>query len=193
MKGSTNMTKQFNTSDAEGIVEYIKSLDLCNQFDEIIVDLLRRDSIDDNRIHEVRIMIKSLDRVIYRLQHHRNFAEEIFEFSKFFEQDIKFLSAAVLFLRKLKEIDSSLTDFNFEIKDFWVSANVSNEISSYTLNAMLDTNGNAVATVETSFSLDQRLLASKHSFRTKSAIEIEELKEVIEEFSLIKSAIKKGN
>jgi len=193
MKGSTNMTKQFNTSDAEGIIEYIESLDVCNQFDEIIVDLLRRDSIDDNRIHEVRIMIKSLDRVIYRLQHHRNFAEEIFEFSKFFEQDIKFLSAAVLFLRKLKEIDSSLTDFNFEIKDFCVSANVSNEISSYTLNAMLDTNGNAVATVETSFSLDQRLLASKHSFRTKSAIEIEELKEVIEEFSLIKSAIKKGN
>ena len=191
MKGSTNMTKQFNTSDAEGIIEYIESLDVCNQFDEIIVDLLRRDSIDDNRIHEVRIMIKSLDRVIYRLQHHRNFAEEIFEFSKFFEQDIKFLSAAVLFLRKLKEIDSSLTDFNFEIKDFWVSANVSNEISSYTLNVMLDTNGNAVATVETSFSLDQRLLASKHSFRTKSAIEIEELKEVIEEFSLIKSAIKK--
>lgn len=193
MKGSTNLTKQFNTSDAEGIIEYIESLDVCNQFDEIIVDLLRRDSIDDNRIHEVRIMIKSLDRVIYRLQHHRNFAEEIFEFSKFFEQDIKFLSAAVLFLRKLKEIDSSLTDFNFEIKDFWVSADVSNEISSYTLNAMLDTNGNAVATVETSFSLDQRLLASKHSFRTKSAIEIEELKEVIEEFSLIKSAIKKGN
>ncbi len=186
------MTKQFNTSDAEGIVEYIESLDVCNQFDEIIVDLLRRDSIDDNRIYEVRIMIKSLDRVIYRLQHHRNFAEEIFEFSKFFEQDIKFLSAAVLFLRKLKEYDDSLTDFYFEIKDFWVSANVSNEISSYTLNAMLDTNGNAVATVETSFSLDQRLLASKHSFRTKSAIEIEELKEVIEEFSLIKSAIKKG-
>ena len=187
------MTKQFNTSDAEGIIEYIESLDVCNQFDEIIVDLLRRDSIDDDRIHEVHIMIKYSDRVIYRLQHHRNFAEEIFEFSKFFEQDIKFLSAAVLFLRKLKEIDSSLTDFNFEIKDFWVSANVSNEISSYTLNAMLDTNGNAVATVETSFSLDQGLLASKHSFRTKSTTEIEELKEVIEEFSLIKSAIKKGN
>ena len=181
--------KQFKLDDAEGIKDYIESLDICNQFEEIIVDLLRRDSIDDNRIHEVRIMIKSLDRVIYRLQHHRNFAEEIFEFSEFFEQDIKFLSAAVLFLRKLKEYDDSLTDFNFEIKDFWVSANVSNEISSYTLNAMLDTNDNAVATVETSFSLDQRLLASKHSFRTKSAIEIEELKEVIEEFSQIKSVI----
>lgn len=187
------MTKQFNTSDAEGIVEYIKSLDLCNQFDEIIVDLLRRDSIDDDRIHEVRIMIKSLDRVIYRLQHHRNFAEEIFEFSKYFEQDIKFLSAAVLFLRKLKEYDDSLTDFRFEIKDFWVSANVSNEISSYTLDAMIDTNCNAVATVETRFSLDRGLLASKHSFRTKSAIRVEELEDVIEEFSQIKSAIKKGN
>lgn len=185
--------KQFNTDDATGILEYVKSLDLFDQFDEVTVDLLARDSIDDDRIHEVRIMIKYSDRVIYRLQHRRNFAEEIFEFSKFFEQDIKFLSAAVLFLRKLKEIDSSLTDFNFEIKDFWVSANVSNEISSYTLNAMLDTNSNAVATVETSFSLDQRLLASKHSFRTKSAIEIEELKEVIEEFSQIKSAIEKGN
>lgn len=183
------MTKQFNTSDAEGIVEYIKSLDVCNQFDEIIVDLLRRDSIDDNRIHEVRIMIKSLDRVIYRLQHHRNFAEEIFEFSKFFEQDIKFLSAAVLFVRKLLEIDSSLTDFSFEIKDFWVSANVSNENSSYALNAMLDTNGNAVATVETSFSLDLGLLASEHSFRTKSAIRVEELRDMIEEFNHLKDAV----
>lgn len=183
------MTKQFNTSDAEGIVEYIKSLDVCDQFDEIIVDLLRRDSIDDNRIHEVRIMIKSLDRVIYRLQHHRNFAEEIFEFSKYFEQDIKFLSAAVLFLRKLKEYDDSLTDFRFEIKDFWVSANVSNEISSYTLDAMLDTNGNAVATVETSFSLDRGLLASKHSVRTKSAIRVEELEDVIEEFDRFKDTI----
>lgn len=68
--------KQFNTSDAEGIKEYIKSLDVYNQFDEIIVDLLRRDSIDDDRIHEVRIKIKSLDRVIYRLQRHRNFLKK---------------------------------------------------------------------------------------------------------------------
>lgn len=180
---------QFKTDDAVGIKDYIESLDVCNQFDEIIVDLLRRDSIYDNRIHEVRIMIKSLDRVIYRLQLHRDFAEEIFEFSTFFEQDIRFLSAAVLFLRKLKECDDSLTDFNFEIKDFWVSVIASNESSSYTLDAMLDTNGNAVATVETSFSLDRGLLASKHSFKTKSAIKIEELEDVIEEFDRFKVVI----
>ena len=183
------MTKQFETSDAEGIKEYIKSLDVCNQFDEIIVDLIKRDSIYDNRINEVHIMIKSLDRVIYRLQRHRDFLEPIFEFDKYFDQDINRLSAAVLFIRKLLEIDSSLTDSRFEIKDFWVSAIASNEISSYTLDAMLDTNGNAVATVETNFSLDQGLLSSKHSFRTKSAIRVEDLEDLIEEFKRFKKAI----
>lgn len=76
---------QFNTNDADGIAEYVKSLDVCNQFDEITVELLGRDSIDDKRIREVRIMIKSLDRVIYRLQRHRDFIEQIFEFDKYFE------------------------------------------------------------------------------------------------------------
>ena len=186
--------KQFNTSDAEGIKEYIKSLDVCNQFDEIIVDLLRRDSIDDDRIHEVRIKIKSLDRVIYRLQRHRNFFEEIFEFDEFFENDIENLSAAALFLRKLKEYDESLTDFSFEIKDFCVSVDVSNETSLYTLNTTIDTNGNAVSTVETNFSLDQGSLTSKHSFRTKSLIKVEELTIVVKEFNRLKAALtSKGN
>lgn len=182
------MTK-FQVNDAVGIKEYIKSLDLFDQFDEIIVDLLKRDSIDDDRIHEVHILVKSLDRVIYRFQRHRDFFEQIFEFDKYFENDIKHLSAAVLFLRKLLEIDSSLTDFRFDIKDFWVSAIISNKISSYTLDAMIDTNGNAVSTVETNFSLDQGLLSSKHSFRTKSSIRVEDLRDVIEEFDRFKDVI----
>lgn len=171
--------KQFKLDDAEGIKDYIESLDIRNQFEEIIVDLLRRDSIDDNRIHEVRIMIKSLDRVIYRLQHHRNFAEEIFEFSEFFEQDIKFLSAAVLFLRRLLEIDKSLTNFRFEFKDFWVSAIASNEISSFKLDALVNSDNEPVASVSYEFELETRLMNSKHSFKTKSAIKIDELSEVV--------------
>lgn len=187
------MKKQFELKDAKGIKDYIKSLDVCNQFDEIIVDLLKRDSIDDDRIHEVRITIKSLDRVVYRLQRHRDFIEQIFEFDKYFDQDIKFLSAAVLFLRKLMEIDSSLTDFRFEIKDFWVSAISSNETSSYTLNAMLDTKDIATATLEAKFEADQGFLTSNHVFRTKSAIQVEELEDVIKELNRFEDAIKKGN
>ena len=98
---------QFKTDNAVGIKNYIESLDVCNQFDEITVELLGRDSIDDKRIGEVRITVKSLDRVVHRSQTPRNFGEQIFEFSKYFEQDLRFLSAAILFLRKLLEIDRS--------------------------------------------------------------------------------------
>lgn len=178
MKGNATM-KQFNANDAEGIAEYVKSLDLFDQFDEITVDLLRRDSIDDKRVHEVRITIKSLDRVIYRVQKHRDFAEEIFEFSKFFEQDIKFLSSAVLFLRRLLEIDKSLTNFRFEFKDFWVSATASNEISSFELDALVNSDNEPVASVSYEFELETRLMNSKHSFKTKSAIKIDELSDVV--------------
>ena len=130
--------KQFDTSDAEGIMRYLKSLDVCNQFDEIVVDLLRRDSIDDERVHEVRINIKSLDMLIYTLQKHRDFVEPIFKFSEYFEQDIKFLSAAVIFLRKLQELDATLTDLKFDFKDFCVSLIASNGTEIYTLNALVN-------------------------------------------------------
>lgn len=171
--------KQFNTDDATGILEYVKSLDLFDQFDEVTVDLLARDSIDDKRIHGVVITIKSLDRMIYRVQQHRIFAEQIFEFSKYFEQDIRFLSAAVLFLRRLLEIDESLTNLRFEFKDFWVSATASNEISSFKLDALVNSDNEPVASVSYEFELETRLMNSKHSFKTKSAIKIDELGEVI--------------
>lgn len=94
----------------------------------------------------------------------------------------------------MKEYDESLTDFSFEIKDFCVSVDVSNETSLYTLNAMIDTNGNAVSTVETNLSLDQGSMTSKHSFRTKSSIKVEELTSVVEEFNRLKAALtSKGN
>lgn len=182
--------RQFKLEDAKGIKDYVESLDVCNQFNEIIVDLIKRDSIDDDRIYEVRIMIKSLDRVIYRLQRHRSFIEQIFEFDEYFEQDINRLSAAVLFLRKLLEINDSLTDSRFEIKDFWVSVTVSDETSSYTLNAMIDTKGVAKATLETKFESDQGSLMSNHVFRTKSAIQIEELEDVTKELDRFKDFVR---
>ena len=100
---------------------------------------------------------------------------------------------AVLFLRKLIEIDKSLADSKFEIKDFCVSAIASNETSLYTLNAMIDTKDVATATLEAKFEADQGLLTSNHVFRTKSTIQVEELDEVIKELDRFKDAIKKGN
>lgn len=171
--------KQFNANDAAGIAEYVKSLDLFDQFDKITIDLIGPDSIDRKRINEVRITLDVADSVIYQSHHHRNFAEEIFEFDNYFEQDLKYLSAAVLFLRKLLEIDSSLTDFRFEIKDFWVSAIASNEISSFKLNALVNSDNIPVASVSYEFSLETRIMTSRHHFETKSAIKIDELKEVV--------------
>lgn len=186
------MTK-FQVNDAAGIKEYIKSLDAFEQFDEVIVDLLRRDSIDDKRVHAVRVTIKFLDRVIYRSQHEREFLEPVFEFDKYFVQDIKYLSAAVLFLRKLQEYDNSLTDFKINRKDFWTTVEVSNKTLSYVLDAMIDAKGEAVATVETEFDTDNGYLASSHSFMTKSAVKIEELISALEEFERAKSYLMKGN
>lgn len=186
--------KQFNTSDADGIVEYLKSLDVCNQFDEIAVDLLRRDSIDDTRVHEVRIEIISLDMLIYTLQKSRDFVEPIFEFSKYFEQDIKFLSAAVIFLRRLQELDATLTDLKFDFKDFCVSLIASNGTEIYTLNALVNSDDEPVASITHEFKSDNSLMTFTHSSKTKSAIKVEELASVVEEFDRFKAALaSKGN
>ena len=187
--------KQFNVNDAVGIKDYIESLDVFNQFDEIIVELLGRDSIDNKQILEVRITVKSLDRVIHRSQTSRNFCEPIFEFSKYFEQDLRFLSAAILFLRKLLEIDRSLTDFRIETKDFWVSVLASNESSSYLMNASIHHEDNdAITTIRHSFNADLGLMKSSHSFETKSVIKIDELEIAVNEFARLKAELtKKGN
>ena len=186
------MTK-FQVNDVVSIKEYVKSLDTFEQFDEVIVDLLRRDSIDDKRVHAVRVTIKLFDRVIYRSQHEREFLEPVFGFDKYFEQDIKYLSAAVLFLRKLLETDNSLTDFEIDQKDFWTTVKVSNKTLSYVLDAMIDAAGEAVATVETEFNTDNGYLVSSHSFRAKSSVKIDELTSVLEELAKAKSYLMKGN
>lgn len=181
--------KQFNTSDADGITEYLKSLDVCNQFDEIVVELLGRDSIDDKRVHDVRIKIKSLDMLIYTLQKHRNLGEPIFEFSKYFEQDIKFLSAAVLFLRRLQELDETLTDLKFDFRDFCVSLIASNETEIYTLNTLINSANEPVASIVHEFKSDNSLMNFEHSSKTKSAIKVDELASVVEEFDRFKAAL----
>lgn len=181
--------KQFNVNDADGITEYLKSLDVCYQFDEIVVELLGRDSIDDNRVHDVRIKIKSLDMLIYTLQKHRNFGEPIFEFSKYFEQDIKFLSAAVLFLRRLQELDETLTDLKFDFRDFCVSLIASNGTEIYTLNTLVNSDDEPVASITHEFKSDNSLMTFAHSSKTKSAIKVDELASVVEEFNRFKSAL----
>lgn len=181
--------KQFNVNDADSITEYLKSLDVCNQFDEIVVDLLRRDSIDDNRIYAVVITIEALDRVIYRVQQEREFFEPVFRFSKYFEQDIKFLSAAVVFLRRLQELDETLTDLKFDFKDFCVSLIASNETEIYTLNALVNSDDEPVASITHEFKSDNSLMTFAHSSKTKSAIKVDELASVVEEFNRLKAAL----
>lgn len=181
---------QFKTDDAVGIKNYIESLDVFNQFDEITVELLGRDSIDNKQIREVRITVKSLDRVVHRSQTPRNFGEQIFEFSKYFEQDLRFLSAAILFLRRLLEIDRSLTNFRIETKDFWVSAIAYSESSYYEINASIHHEDNdAIATIRHSLEADLGLMKSSHSFEIKSVIKIDELESVVNEFVRLKAAL----
>lgn len=185
---------KFQVNDAVGIKEYIESLDAFEQFDEVIVQLVEnRDPMSDGRIQEAWLDVKSLSKVVYRHKISRNFYEPVFEFSSWFEQDIKYLSAAVLFLRKLLETDDSLTDFKIDRKDFWTTVKVSNKDLSYVMDAMISVEGEAVATVETEFNVDNGYLASSHSFRTKSSVKIDELTSVLEELAKAKLHLTEGN
>lgn len=187
------MTKQFNISDAEGIEEYIESLDICDRFEEIIVELWSRDSIDDKRVREVRIFIRSMGQVIHSSRTSRDAFEPIFEFSKYFEEEIKCLSASMLFVQKMFSLNKELIGFEIETKDFYDSVTLSSHKESYELRVFVRGDQTARAKIKTSFVVDADSIKSCHSLESKEVIGIYELESVLEELNRLKSAIEKGN
>lgn len=190
---------KFQVNDAASIKEYIKSLDLFEQFDEISVDLISgRDPMSEDRIQDAWLEVKSLDKVVYRRKISRNFYEPVFEFSLWFEQDMKYLSAAILFARKLIDLDDTLTDFKIDTKDFWTAVmlytNESSYESLYECNASVNDSNEAVSSIMHKFKSDDDKMTSTHIFETKSVVKIEELESAVNEFVRLKTElIKKGN
>lgn len=191
------MTK-FQVNDAAGIKEYIKSLDAFDQFDRVSVRLIGRDSIDDNRIKEAYIDVEALDKVVYAHKISRNFYEPVFEFSSWFEQDMKYLSAAILFARKLLDLDDTLTNFKIDANDFWTTVmfytNESSYESLYECNVSVNTSNEAVSSIMHKFKSDENNMTYTRIFETKSVIKIEELESVVNEFARLRAGLtKKGN
>lgn len=192
------MTK-FQVNDTAGIKEYIKSLDTFEQFDEVSVQPVEnRDPMSDGRIQETWLEVKSLDKVVYRHKISRNFYEPVFEFSSWFEQDMKYLSAAILFARKLLDLDDTLTNFKIDTKDFWTTVmfytNESSYESLYECNASVNSSNEAVSSIMHKFKSDEGKMTSTHIFETKSVIKIEELESVVNEFVRLRAGLtKKGN
>lgn len=184
---------------AVGIKEYIKSLDTFEQFDEVIVQPVEnRDPMSDCRIQEAWIEVKSLDKVVYRHKISRNFYEPVFEFSSWFEQDMKYLSAAILFARKLLDLDDVLTNFKIDTKDFWTAVmfytNESSYESLYECNVSVNASNEAVSSIMHKFKSDDGAMTSTHIFETKSVIKIEELESVVSDFVRLRAGLtKKGN
>lgn len=192
------MTK-FQVNDAVSIKEYIKSLDTFEQFDEVSVQPVEnRDPMSDGRIQETWLEVKSLDKVVYRHKISRNFYEPVFEFSSWFEQDMKYLSAAILFARKLLDLDDTLTNFKIDTKDFWTAVmfytNESSYESLYECNVSVNTSNEAVSSIMHKFKSDEDDMTCTHIFETKSVIKIEELESVVNEFVRLRVGLtKKGN
>lgn len=192
------MTK-FQVNDTAGIKEYIKSLDTFEQFDEVSVQPVEnRDPMSDGRIQEAWLEVKSLDKVVYRHKISRNFYEPVFEFSSWFEQDMKYLSAAILFARKLLDLDDALTNFKIDNKDFWATVmfytNESSYESLYECNVSVNASNEVVSSIMHKFKSDEGKMTSTHIFETKSVIKIEELESVVNEFVRLRAgSTKKGN
>lgn len=190
---------KFQVNDAVGIKEYIKSLDAFEQFDEVIVQLVEnRDPMSDGRIQDAWLEVKSLDKVVYRHKISRNFYEPVFEFSSWFEQDMKYLSAAILFARKLLDLDDTLTNFKIDTKDFWTAVmfytNESSYESLYECNVSVNTSNEAVSSIMHKFKSDDDKMTLTHIFETKSVVKIEEFESAVNEFARLKTElIKKGN
>lgn len=182
--------KEFEIDDIAGIINYIKSLDIYTQFDEIIITPIFTNNPMLQRFDAIEIGIKADDRLIFTHTERRLFTEPKINLDHYFEQEIKYLSASVIFGRSLVHC---IDDFSsYQIIDNSRSKLViaQNETIKYALQVYLNDKEIAVANVLAKFKFDRDAFESTHEFKTKSSIEIEELKDVIESFEKLKNNIR---
>lgn len=180
---------EFKVDEIVGIAEYIKSLDIYDQFDEIIVDQITQDTVMGRRPIEVEVKIVALGNIFYTHTEQRLFTEPNVSFDHFFEQEVKDLSASVLFGRKMIECIDTFDRFSVVDSDRVNLVIAKNKTMKYVLRVYLNDDEVAVANVSAKFKFSHDSFNSSHEFKTKSAIKIEELKEVVDSFEKLKNTI----
>ena len=182
--------QSFKIDDIAGIANYIKSLDIYTQFDEIIITPIFTNDPTRQRFDSIEIGIKADDQLIFVHKERRLFTDLTIRLDHYFDRDVKYLSASVLFGRKL--VGSIDTFDRYSVVECVECVNLviaENERSKYVLRVYLNDDEIAVATVSDKFKFSHDSFDSSHEFKSKSAVKIEELKDVLEKFEKLKKSI----
>lgn len=181
---------EFNIEDTEGIKDYVKSLDIYKQFDEIIVNRILQYTVMGKRPIEVEIKFFANDRLVYTHTERRSFTEPVVQFNRYFEDTVKDLSAAIIFGCNLAIEVDELKDFTIIMNEF--SSNlviVSTSDSQYTLHLSKNYDELSVSSVVAKYEIDCEDFKSSHEFKTNYAVELDELKSVVEQFKALREQI----
>lgn len=179
--------KQFNLEDADGITSYIESLDEWNQFEEINVNLITKEYDFDKRAVAVQISIKALGNTIYDSNFNREFIETVFKFDKYFEEEIRRLSASALVVSKLFDLEESLNKYKIDNQDTYSLVTIDGNDKSYELKVIEHENKNPLVKIRTSFVTQSNLTQSNHRLETKEFIAIDQIEQAIKELINLKS------
>ena len=180
---------EFHIEDTEGIINYIKSLDIYSQFDEIIAIPITENTQTSRTTVSIEIRIKSDDRLFFIYTDRRPFTSPTINLSDRFEREIKYLSASILFGRKLVECIDAFSRFNVVDSDRVNLVIAENKTSKYVLQVYLNDEEIAVAKVSAKFKFGHDSFRSYHEFKSESAVEIERLKDLLQSFEKLKSSI----
>ena len=180
----------FNINDIVGIAEYIKSLDIYSQFDEIIVNQITQYTVMGSRPIEVEVKIVACDKTFYTHTEQRLFTEPNVSFDHFFEQEVKDLSASVMLGRKLVDEVEDLTEFTISDEGYSSGLVISKNLDSqYNLYVNRSSDDALTVSVLARYELNYGDFNAQHEFKTKSVIEIDRLKSVLEHFKSLRDKI----
>lgn len=181
---------EFNIEDTEGIKEYVRSLDVYKQFDEVIVDQILQYTVMGKRPIEVEIKIFANDRLFYTHTERRLFTEPIVQFNRYFEKDVKDLSNALVLGRSIVAEVEELTDFTIFSEGYSSGLVVSKTLDSqYNLYVNRDSDDAVTVSVLARYKIDCGTFTAQHDFKTKRVIELDELKSVLEYFKSLRDKI----
>lgn len=181
--------KEFEIDDIAGIINYVKSLDIYTQFDEIIITPIFTNDPMRHRFDSIEIGIKADNRLIFVHTERRLFTEPKINLDHYFEREIKYLSASVIFSRNLVHCIEDFDSYQIIDSDRTKLVIAKNETTKYALQVYLNDEEIAFAKVSVKFKFDHDAFESTHEFAAKKSIKIEELKETIDSFEKLKNSI----
>lgn len=182
--------QSFNIEDIAGIINCIKSLDIYTQFDEITITPILTNDLTRQRFDAIEIGIKADNRLIFVHTERRLFTEPKINLDHYFEQEIKYLSASVIFGRNLVNCVEDFDSYQIIDSDRIKLVIAKNETAKYALQVYLNDNEIAVANVLAKFKFDRDAFVSTHEFAAKKPIDIEELRDAVRSFEKLKNNLR---